>query len=971
MCALSTAHVKKGKPKFVKMIFLGRTLQNNMYVCGTSLGIYLSSTIRRLPPTQQWAGDLLKSFSGKPWKYGLAVLGNRLVPGLPMRNPVPALDDVPATVVMPRLPQRADPGPDEAGSDPPSTPTTPKEDKDPIEALLADYAVDGPQDGDVDVQTQGSEPRPGSAAGQGGRSSTEDVSTAGPLPVESAPMLNVMEGATKRPAGELQPAPPFAADEPPRSSKARIQHVVVDGEELFDYDEGPISFEFDVGDDDLADYCGSVGGETYQDLWSGRTEDEGPPECTEEQLYAIDRESESVEANRLVQMHVLEPVAQQPSADLLLQTRYVLDWRYRDGWKRRARLVSKELKVWDPHRLDVYAPSTSPAMIKVVPAMFASMQNEDWYLWGIDIKDAFLTVPQKSLLYVKLDGVYYKVLKCLPGQRQAGAWWCDQITQDLIDANLVQNPSCPVAFGNGHAACAIHVDDGVLGGKLEEGIRIISKLQEKYTLSVTGPIRELGEQMRFLKRIFVVESEGLAMYSDPKYINKILNVLEIKNPRKRKVPTNPEWCTEDQSTALDERQHGLYRMAVGCLLYIAPDRCDIQFGVSMLARKVQSPTTRDMKFLKHLVEYVATTIDYHLVMKWGCPGKSVRDRRDSAEAHPSLDGTTHLIEVLTDSDWAGSPDRKSISSVHVYLNSILIHSFVRKQDTISLSSCESELISAVSGAADGMFIRSIVETMSCETCALNLLLDNSSARLLIYKTGSSKIRHLDARLLWVQEKCRSGKFKVMAIPTRINMSDLGTKPLGAERVRMLLGLAGFHDHDGPIGQLEYQKNEQGHHVCVLSKSQKRAMIALLMLTASEAVNPETNTSNVIHISWSSQLQEFLQSAQMLVEMLEREREVQQWSWAVFAVLIFTGVFWFLIGIVIGKTCCSKYVYVTKVATRSSHTRSSASTHEERLEPLPLKLAVSKYGRAYHVPGCVKLKNCDGVRELQPCGVCKP
>ena len=166
----------------------------------------------------------------------------------------------------------------------------------------------------------------------------------------------------------------------------------INWEEFFDYDEGPISFEFDVGDDDLADHCGSVGGETYQDLWSGRTEDEGPPVCTEVQLYAIDRESERVEANRLVQMHVLEPVAQQPSADLVLQTRYVLDWRYRDGWKRRARLVPKELKVWDPHRLDVYAPSTSPAMIKVAPAMFASMQNEDWYLWGIDIKDAFLTV---------------------------------------------------------------------------------------------------------------------------------------------------------------------------------------------------------------------------------------------------------------------------------------------------------------------------------------------------------------------------------------------------------------------------------------------------------------------------------------------------------------------------------------------------------------------------------------------------
>ena len=96
-----------------------------------------------------------------------------------------------------------------------------------------------------------------------------------------------------------------------------------------------------------------------------------------------------------------------------------------------------------------------------------------------------------------------------------------------------------------------------------------------------------------LKRIFVIECEGLAMYSDPKYIHKIMSVLGIQNPWKRKVPTSPEWCTEDHSALLDDHHHGLYRMAVGGLLYIAPDRCDVQFGVSMLARKVQSPIQRE------------------------------------------------------------------------------------------------------------------------------------------------------------------------------------------------------------------------------------------------------------------------------------------------------------------------------------------------------------------------------------------
>ena len=276
------------------------------------------------------------------------------------------------------------------------------------------------------------------------------------------------------------------------------------------------------------------------------------------------------------------------------------------------------------------------------------------------------------------------------------------------------------------------------------------------------------------------------------------------------------------------------------------------------------------------------------------------------------------------------------------------------------------------GAADGLYIHSIVETMTNSKCVLNLLLDNSSARLLIYKTGSSKVRHLDARLLWVQEKCRDGKFRVMSIPTRINMSDLGTKPLGAERVRMLLGLAGYHDHDGPIGQVEFDRSERAHNVQVISKSQKKAMIALLMLTSAEAMNVNANANGVsINVTWSAQLLDLLQSAQMWVDMFEREKEVQQWSWAVFVMLIVTAMLWFLIGICVGKHCFGKYVYVSKVAPRSSYTRSSASSFEQRLEPTRTKLAVSKFGLAYHVPNCPNLKNCDGVRELRPCSVCKP
>ena len=47
MCALATKHIKKGKPRFVKVIWLGKTLSGDLHLCGTSVGVYLSSCIRR------------------------------------------------------------------------------------------------------------------------------------------------------------------------------------------------------------------------------------------------------------------------------------------------------------------------------------------------------------------------------------------------------------------------------------------------------------------------------------------------------------------------------------------------------------------------------------------------------------------------------------------------------------------------------------------------------------------------------------------------------------------------------------------------------------------------------------------------------------------------------------------------------------------------------------------------------------
>ena len=85
----SNNQVKKGTARFVKGVFLWKTLQNDLFVCGTALEVYLSTTIRRLPEKQQFDKIVLKEFRGTPRKYGIGTIGTKLVPGLREREPLP------------------------------------------------------------------------------------------------------------------------------------------------------------------------------------------------------------------------------------------------------------------------------------------------------------------------------------------------------------------------------------------------------------------------------------------------------------------------------------------------------------------------------------------------------------------------------------------------------------------------------------------------------------------------------------------------------------------------------------------------------------------------------------------------------------------------------------------------------------------------------------------------------------------
>ena len=174
-----------------------------------------------------------------------------------------------------------------------------------------------------------------------------------------------------------------------------------------------------------------------------------------------------------------------------------------------------------------------------------------------------------------------------------------------------------------------------------------------------------------------------------------------------------------------------------------------------------------------------------------------------------------VLETHTDADWAGDRvHRKSVSGCIITLNSHVLSTSSRTQKSIALSSGESEYASAVSGTCDQVFIRNAAEFVLREKVESHLLLDSAAARGVIARQGAGKIRHLEAKMLWLQQYARE-HLHVHPVDGKQNIADLGTKSLNGPRIKALLhklGVRDAHDDYSLVGTEEFQNLLDGNTV---------------------------------------------------------------------------------------------------------------------------------------------------------------
>ena len=165
--------------------------------------------------------------------------------------------------------------------------------------------------------------------------------------------------------------------------------------------------------------------------------------------------------------------------------------------------------------------------------------------------------------------------------------------------------------------------------------------------------------------------------------------------------------------------------------------------------------------------------------------------------------------MVTDADYAGNKnDRRSTASFQIFIDGNLMESRVRSQKAIALSSGESEFVAIVAGCSDGLLIRHLWMAMVGEPCEMRIRSDSSAARAMVQRQGIGRVRHLDAALLWVQQKEKDKVFCAAAIGTELNCADVGTKNLTRSRLYGLLFMLKTINNVGErIGQQEFKDLE--------------------------------------------------------------------------------------------------------------------------------------------------------------------
>jgi histone deacetylase 1/2 len=299
----------------------------------------------------------------------------------------------------------------------------------------------------------------------------------------------------------------------------------------------------------------------------------------------------------------------------------------------------------------------------------------------------------------------------------------------------------------------VYVDDIVIAGSTSTVVeQLIRSLSESF------PIKDLGRLEYFLGLEASYNSGGMQL-TQRKYAFDLLHRVNMENCNPTSTPlVATEQLSRESGTPLGSDDSFRYRSVVGALQYLTLTRPDISFAVNKVCQFLSQPTGVHWEAVKRILRYVKGTLDTGLQIR-----KS----------------PLHGISIFTNADWAGCvDDRRSIGGYAIFVGPNLVSWSLKKQPTVSRSSTEAEYKALANGAAEAIWVDSVLSELGVQRQRTPILwCDNLGATYLTANpVFHARTKHIEIDFHFVRERVATGELQVRFISSSDQVADVFTKP---------------------------------------------------------------------------------------------------------------------------------------------------------------------------------------------------
>lgn len=443
----------------------------------------------------------------------------------------------------------------------------------------------------------------------------------------------------------------------------------------------------------------------------------------------------------------------------------------KDDGRYKARLVAKgcsQRPGFDYQ--DTFAPV---ARMESVRTILSVANKNGLFIHQMDVKTAFLYGDLEETIFMKLpndeigNSQIVRLQKSLYGLKQASRSWNRKFDDEIKKLGFIplKSDCCVYTSRAKDLILILYVDDILILGKQESQLNWI-----KSELGKLFQMKDLKEVKHFLGMDIHRDYQNQIMeISQAGYAEKILKRFGMSESKPVSTPLDPNvrWVKSND----DELTSHPFKELLGCLQYLAlVSRPDISAAVNILSKYQASPSNAHWTGLKRILRYLRGTMNTKILF--------------SNREH------SNVLLGFADADFANDiDDRKSISGNSFLVFGNLVSWSTKRQQTVSLSSTEAELISLCQAAKEGLWLTNLLNELGIESSPFIIMEDNIPCINFTEEPRShQRMKHLDLKFMFIRELVRSRKLKIEYISTVDQPADAFTKGLPAAQHRKLLNI---------------------------------------------------------------------------------------------------------------------------------------------------------------------------------------